>query len=106
MGKSMKRSRRRKSTRKQSPIASLMICVAVVVVCVICVVKVSSLNAKSKELAGTEKILEHEIELAQQEAEVLKAQSDYMKTKRYIEDVAKDKLGLVYEDEIVIRPNE
>ena len=29
-----------------------------------------------------------------------------MKTKQYIEDVAKDKLGLVYPDEIVIKPSE
>lgn len=104
----MKRNsgKRRRSTRKQSPIASIMICMAVLVVCGICIVKVTSLNAKSKELAGTEQILEHELELAEQEAEVLKAQAEYMKTKKYIEDVAKDKLGLVYPDEIVIRPKE
>ena len=26
-----------------------------------------------------------------------------MKTKKYVEDVAKDKLGLVYEDEIIFK---
>lgn len=29
----------------------------------------------------------------------------YTKTKKYVEDVAKERLGLVYEDEIIFKPN-
>lgn len=96
--------RRRKSTRRQSRYASLLIVAAVVLVCIFSVMRVSKLNAKSKELTATEKELSKKIELAYKEKEELAALEAYMKTPKYIEDVAKDKLGLVYPDEIVIKP--
>lgn len=102
----MERLKRRKSTRKQSKISSLMILVVVVVVCAVTVLKISDLRAKSRELSEAEKILEYRIEQANLERENLVAQEQYMKTNQYIEDVAKDKFGLVYPDEIVIRPAE
>ncbi len=101
-----KKSRRKVSTKKQSKIASLMIVVAVVVVCVVAAFRVSDLYSKSKELADTEYALEKQIQLANLEHDNLVAQEQYMQTDKYIEDVAKDKLGLVYPDEIVIKPAE
>ncbi|MBQ8412848.1 MAG: septum formation initiator family protein [Lachnospiraceae bacterium] len=98
--------RTKRSTKKQSSIASLLIMVAVVFVCLVVVFKVSDLHAKSKELAVAEQSLEQKIEEANQERENLVAKEQYMKTDDYIEDVAKEKLGLVYPDEIVIRPAE
>ena len=47
-----------------------------------------------------------EIEEAKMDAENLVNREKYMQTKKYIEDEAKNKLGLVYPDEIVIRPSE
>ena len=96
--------RRRKSTRRQSRYASLLIVAAVVLVCIFSIMSVYKLNAKSKELTATEKELSKKIELAYKEKEELAALEAYMKTPKYIEDVAKDKLGLVYPDEIVIKP--
>ena len=46
------------------------------------------------------------VEEAKQEQANLDAQEKYMQTNEYIEDVAKDKLGLVKPDELVIRPAE
>lgn len=103
MGKNIKR---RKSTRKQSQLASILVIAAVVFVCAVVVVRVSTLKEKSRELAITEQTLERQLEEANLERENLVAQEQYMKTDEYIEDVAKDKLGLVYPDEIVIRPAE
>lgn len=59
----------------------------------------------SRELAVTERTLEKKIEEAQLEREKMEAQEKYMQTKQYVEDVAKEKLGMVYPDEIVIRPS-
>ena len=47
-----------------------------------------------------------QIEDAQNEHKKLEEKEDYMKTKKYVEDVARNQLGLVYPDEIVIRPEE
>lgn len=103
MGKNIKR---RKSTRRQSRIASVLVIAAVVFVCAVVVIRVSSLSEKSRDLEIAEQALERQLEEANLERENLIAQEQYMKTDEYIEDVAKDKLGLVYPDEIVIKPAE
>lgn len=84
----------------------MMILVVMVFVCVFLAQRIVSINAKSKELARQEAMLEQEIIEAKVEHENLVAQEQYMQTTSYIEDVAKDKLGLVYPDEIVIKPAE
>ena len=48
----------------------------------------------------------HLIEEAQDEHKKLEEKEEYMKTKKYVEEVARNQLGLVYPDEIVIRPKE
>lgn len=98
--------RRKKSTRRQSRLASMFIIVAVVVVCTASLFKISDLYNESRELTYTEKTLETKIEQTELDRQELEAREQYMKTKQYIEDVAKEKLGLVYPDEIVIKPEE
>lgn len=100
------RRKRKKSTRRQSAICSLMIVMVVFLVCIVSAVIVGRLHEKSRDLAITERSLEQQIEKAKLEHEDLVAQEQYMKTNDYIEDEAKAKLGLVYPDEIVIRPAE
>ncbi|MBE5933012.1 MAG: septum formation initiator family protein [Lachnospiraceae bacterium] len=99
-------NRRRKTTKKQSSAMTFFVCVVVLVVLGVSAVKVSNLCEKSKELSETEYALEVKIQNAYLEKQDLIAQEQYMQTKQYIEDVAKDKLGLVYPDEIVIKPSE
>ena len=47
--------------------------------------------------------LTEQIEQEKQRAEEIEEFEKYTKTKKYIEDVAREKLGLVYEDEIIIQ---
>ena len=102
-----KRNRRRKkSSRRQSPLVSLFIVGAVVIVCLATVFKTASMKKESRALAENEYILEQRLEEVKQESLRLDAEASYMQTNQYIEDVAKDKLGLVYPDEIVIKPYE
>ena len=106
MGTSQRARRRKKSTRRQSKFTSFFIVLAVLFVCIFSVVRITELHAQGEELAYTETVLEQKIEAAKKENEVMLAQQQYMQTNKYIEDVAKDKLGLVYPDEIVIKPKE
>lgn len=106
MGKIKGKLKKRKSTRRQSNFTSLVIVAAVVFVCLVVCIRVADLYDKSKELQATEIALEQKIEQANLERENLIAQEQYMMTNEYIEDVAKEKLGLVYPDEIVIKPAE
>ena len=89
---------------RQSRTITFLIVLAVVFVCVTSIVRATSLHAKSKQLAETEKSMELRVEQAKQEQTELDAQEKYMQTNEYIEDVAKDKLGLVHPDELVIKP--
>lgn len=60
----------------------------------------------SKELQIEKAVLEQRIDEATLVTDNLMAKEQYMHTTQYIQDVAKDKLGLVYPDEIVIKPEE
>ena len=98
MGMEMAKSSTKKSVRyRQSPVITFLVVAAVIFICVTSIVRATSLHTKSKQLAETEK---------KQEQANLDAQEKYMQTNEYIEDVAKDKLGLVKPDELVIRPAE
>ena len=102
----MAKSSTKKSVRyRQSPVITFLVVAAVIFICVTSIVRATSLHTKSKQLAETEKTMELKVEEAKQEAN-LDAQEKYMQTNEYIEDVAKDKLGLVKPDELVIRPAE
>ncbi len=98
--------RRKKSTRKQSRLSSFVLAVAVTICCVFIVTKVADYRAESKELAKEEQALEQALAEAELEKEELTAMEQYMHTNQYIEDVAKEKFGLVYPDEIIIKPAE
>ena len=107
MGMEMAKSSTKKSVRyRQSPVITFLVVAAVIFICVTSIVRATSLHTKSKQLAETEKTMELKVEEAKQEQENLDAQEKYMQTNEYIEDVAKDKLGLVKPDELVIRPAE
>ena len=101
----MSRTRVRKVNR-QSPVLLFMIVVVALVVIIACSVRTMSLNEQSKQLAVTETSLENQLNEAQAKTEELEEREKYMQTKKYIEDEAKNKLGLVNKDEIVIKPKD
>ncbi len=57
------------------------------------------------ELEEKKQQLAQEYEQTQQELYRLENKSEYMNTNDYIEDTAREKLGLAYEDEIIIETN-
>ncbi len=82
------------------------ILIGFVVMLLFCLVGYNTINLKNKVNDGAEResILENQIEDAEKTSEELETREQYMQTKKYVEDVAKDKIGLVYPDEIVIKP--
>lgn len=65
-----------------------------------------SLREQKAELKVQAAEISAQIEEAQDEHKKLEEKEEYMKTKKYVEEVARNQLGLVYPDEIVIRPKE
>lgn len=80
-----------------------MFLVTVVVLMMLAVVFLNSiqLRAKQAEYKARQEQLQAEIDAENERAEEIENFKKYTKTKAYIEEVAKDKLGLVYEGEII-----
>lgn len=72
------------------------------------VVAVNSHDLKQKLAVYQEKerSLTEQIEVEKKRIEEIEEFRKYTKTKKYIEDVAREKLGLVYDDEIIIQTDE
>ena len=81
-----------------------MIIFVVIVFCICVGTKSVSLKKESRELSKKQEMLESQIKDEEQRTKDLEALEKYMQTKKYMEDVAKNKLGLVYPDEILIEP--
>lgn len=91
--------------RKRQQNRFSMFLVGLVVLMIMVVVAVDSVELQRKIDEQTAK--ETEL-MAQKEAELVRAEEieeyrKYTQTKRYVEEVAKDKLGLVYEGEILFK---
>jgi len=65
-----------------------------------------SLHAKDEAYRLKEEKLKAEIEVQLERQEKLHARDEYRYTKKYIEDIARSKLGLVYPDEIIFKAAE
>lgn len=68
--------------------------------------RTSVLKTQAAENDDKIAILNEKIAEEQKRAEELNEEEQYMQTKAYVEDVAHEKLGLVYPDEIFIKVNE
>ena len=85
-----------------------MIMVMMVVLMVLIVVSVKSIELRQKQEAYAARIeqLQEQVEAENQRALEIEEYGKYTQTKKYVEEVAKDKLGLVYEDEIIFKAAE
>jgi len=92
--------------RTQNRFAIGLITMVVVMITIGVAVKTVELNQKVADYSAMEAKLESQIQAEQDRQEELEEYEKYTHTKKYIEDVAKDKLGLVYDDEIIFREEE
>lgn len=92
--------RRRKSSNRFG-----MLSIVVVVLLLLVVVSFMriELHRKNEERLAKEEYLIAQIDKENERKEDLKEQEKYTQTKQYIEDIAKSKLGLVYENEIIFK---
>lgn len=70
---------------------------------VVVAVKSVELREKRATYLAREEQLMQEIEAEQERTEDIEEYQKYTQTKKYVEEVAKEKLGLVYEGEIIFK---
>lgn len=103
--KKSKRKKRRLVYRKRSSGFGLVI-VIVLVFCAIMFVKKLQLDQLRQQYQTTLAVKEKEYEELLEEKEAIEEYKTYVQTKSYIEQVAREKLGLVYEDEVLFESKE
>lgn len=79
------------------------IALMVMVICCIVSFKRGSLDAKSAKYEKQIAELEQQIEVENDRTKEIEEREAYVKTKKYVEEVAREKLGLVYKDEIIFQ---
>ena len=94
---------RRKRNRKNG---LKIIAVAVLVLCGVITYSSIELRAERRALEKQKSELEAEVQAEQERSGELEEQRAYMQTVRYIEEIARKVLGLVYPDETIVRPSE
>lgn len=82
-----------------------MFLIGFVVVMLVCVVLYKSAELREKRDYYSERMEQLEAEIAKEEkrAEEIAEYETYTQTKAYVEEVARNKLGLVYEGEILFK---
>lgn len=81
----------------------LLVMMVVLVMMLVVAVNNHSLKQKLAVYQEKEQSLTEQIEAEKEREKEIEEFKKYTKTKKYIEDVAREKLGLVYEDEIIIK---
>lgn len=98
-------SKRRRKKKKINNGFSIVIFV-VIIFCICLGIQNKFLKSESKDLSQKKETIENQLEDEKQRTKDLEEFEKYMKTKKFMEEVAKEKLGLVYPDEILIKPEE
>ena len=91
--------------KRKNKRAMFFITAVVFMVCIALSVQIVRLYQKNKVYIAREESLQAQLENEEKRREDLEKYEQYINSQDYVEDMAKTKLGLVYEDEIIFREN-
>lgn len=96
---------KRKSVRRRSRHKGSMriITLIVLVLCGVFGFSTWQNTQKSEQYALVQQNLQQQIDDEEENQKAIEEQAEYQKTDAYIEDLAREKLGLVHEDEIIFK---
>lgn len=89
--------------RRQNRFSMFLVTLVVLMILVVVSVKSSDLKKQQEIYRTKEEQLTKELDAERARTEDIEEYRKYTQTKKYVEEVAKDKLGLVYEDEIIFK---
>lgn len=103
-----RRGKRRKGRKDRWSNRLSIVGITIVVISLGIVVNVKSVSLRKKELEyqAREDTLQKQVDKEKHRAAELEEYRVYVQTKQYVEEVAKQKLGLVMPDEILLKPSE
>lgn len=95
------RSRRSRTSRHQGSMK--IISVILLLVCGSMGVQIWQIDQQIEQYALVEEDLKQQIIEEEENQKAIEAQAAYRKTDAYIEDLAREKLGLIYDNEIILK---
>lgn len=101
---SLGKSRRKRRDKWGNRMAMIGITVVIFTLAVFVTIRGSTLEAKELTYQIREENLQAQVDKEKARAKELEEYRVYVQTKQYIEEVAKQKLGLVNPDEILLKP--
>lgn len=88
--------------KRQNRLGMFLVLMVVLMLLVVVSLKSAELRQKQETYAARERVLQEQIDAEKARTEEIEEYRKYTQTKKYVEEVAKDKLGLVNEGEIII----
>ena len=95
---------RLKRQRRSAIMGLVLAFLLVIVIGVVMYINKASLQNQYDINEQTKADLQAQLEEQQQRTKDLEEYKKYIQTKKFVEDMAKDKFGLIYPDELVFRP--
>lgn len=89
--------------KRQNRLSMIMVTTVVLMLLLVVTVKNMELREKQRIYAERETALLEQIEAEEERTEEIEEFRKYTQTKKYVEEVAKDKLGLVNQGEIIFK---
>ncbi|WP_313070755.1 septum formation initiator family protein [Lacrimispora sp.] len=102
----IRKTRRKRKDKWGNRMALIGITFVVFSLAVTVTIKGTSLKGREREYAIRLENLQAQVDKEQERAKKLEDYRVYVQTKQYIEEVAKQKLGLVKPDEILLKPSQ
>lgn len=96
----------KKRKKRVNQFGVIAICMVLVVFTCVLSVKTVQLQEKQKQYDTRIQVLERQISEEEQYAAQLEEERIYVQTKQYVEKIAREKLGLVNADELLVKPRE
>ena len=94
----------RRSSKKRG--GTLSVAVIVVAFLIVMIFQIVQLNNKETAYAQQTAELNKQLKEETERTDEINALADYMQSDQYIEDMAKSKLGLAYDNEIIFKEKE
>ena len=102
----MSQRKNKKKASKSNRRGMLAIAFVVLVLLIVLLVQSQKLIRNNQEYTERKETLEQEIKDEEIRADEIEELKDYVDSTEFIEKIARDKLGLVYDDEIIFKAEE
>ena len=89
--------------KRQNRLGMMLVCFVVLIIMAVILFKGRELKEKQAEYQQKEAMLQTQIDEEHERKRKLTDYEKYTKTDKFVEEIAKEKLGLLYENEILFR---